>query len=913
VNRPGPIVCTILCLLLAAARPAAAQDPPARTTPRLTPKFAREGSGPELERRAQAGAFLGVTGRKSAALGYEGGGLEVWAYPLQVLDRLQISFRLEGYPLELAAADTLSLVSVRPEATTLTYTHAAFTVRQHVYAPVSEPGVVILFEVDSTLPLAVNVTFRPRLRLMWPAGLMTGNANWDEDERAYFVTEETGRFVGVVGSPAAGAARQMPYQEEPRDVPAGFTLEVTAEQQRGSFLPLVVVGGSGGRAEARATYRRLLARAPELYRENEYHYRRLLAETTEVVTPDERVNEALRWAKIGVEKGLVENPSLGAGLVAGYRTAGESERPGFAWFFGRDALWTTFALNSYGAFETTRAALDFLGKSQRGDGKIPHEISQSAAHVRWFDDYPYPWASADATPLYVVAHADLLRAGGDLEYTRANWASILNAYTFTAATDTDGDGLVENTGAGHGWVEGGALYPPHEEIYLQGVWVEAQRSLAEMADALGHAKVAGEALAAAEETREAVEETYWLEGRGFYAFATGLPRERPRRADPGPGRDTRQERMNELDRATLVDEETVMPAVPLWWRVLEEDRAQAQLDDLGSAHMMTDWGARLVSDRSRLYDPLSYHHGSVWPLFTGWASAGAYAYGRPHVGLHALMANVLLYRQNSLGYVTELLSGEFNAPFGRSSHHQVWSEAMVAAPLLRGLLGIEARDAGASLHFAPQLPADWDRVEVRNVRAGRARFDLALRRGGGRMSVRINRRAEGAGHGGKGAARGGALRFKVAPAFPLDARVLGVRVNGRPAPFDAEQRGDVQFVGTEFGVEGQAEVTFEYEEGTDVYVAREAPRPGARSTGLRVLRSRAEAGGLRLLLEGSGGHSYTLGVRGAREVGDAPGVDEVRRPGHDTRLVFVFNAPGGYLRREYFIPLGETRATAGLR
>ncbi len=49
----------------------------------------------------------------------------------------------------------------------------------------------------------------------------------------------------------------------------------------------------------------------------------------------------------------------------------------------------------------------------------------------------------------------------------------MKAYRFSAATDTDGNGLIENTGAGHGWVEGGALYPAHEEIYLQGLWVEA--------------------------------------------------------------------------------------------------------------------------------------------------------------------------------------------------------------------------------------------------------------------------------------------------------------------------------------------------------------------------------------------------------------------------------------------------------
>ena len=108
----------------------------------------------------------------------------------------------------------------------------------------------------------------------------------------------------------------------------------------------------------------------------------------------------------------------------------------------------------------------------------------------------------------------------------------------------------------------------------------------------------------------------------------------------------------------------------------------------------------------------------MWPLFTGWASVAAYAYGRPHVGYQALIANASLTFANALGYVTELLSGEFNAPFGRSSHHQVWSEAMVVSATLRGLLGLEVSDGGKILRFAPQLPITWSSVAVSNVAAG---------------------------------------------------------------------------------------------------------------------------------------------------------------------------------------------------
>src|SRR5256884_844419 len=424
-------------LLLLSLSFAVADARPRQSLPQLVPKFPLTKSGLELERRTHPGAFLDVLGRKSAVLGYEHRPLEAWVYPLQVLDRFEVSFRLEGYPLELNAADTSAVIDVRPEATTITYSHAAFTVRQTIFAPLDEPGVLLLFDVDSALPLNIVVRFRPRLKLMWPAGLMTGGLLWDERARAYFITEETGRFVRVVGSPAARDVSVMPYQEEPRDVPAEFRLDVQPSELKSNFIPVVIAGSVRGREDARAAYARMLGSARELYEKNVEHYRRLLEETTSVVTPDERVNEALEWAKVGIDKGVVENPLLGTGLVAGFRTAGESERPGFAWFFGRDSMWTALALNSYGDFATTREALDFLKKFQRADGKIPHEISQSASLIPWFTDYQYPWASADATPLYIIAHADYVRTSGDREFLQQNWDSIRRAYNFTATTDTD--------------------------------------------------------------------------------------------------------------------------------------------------------------------------------------------------------------------------------------------------------------------------------------------------------------------------------------------------------------------------------------------------------------------------------------------------------------------------------------------
>jgi glycogen debranching enzyme len=876
---------------LAAAAPAFPAEPTG-----WIPRFEPGTSGLQLSQPTRAGRFFDVTGRRSAVFGYEHRAMEVWAYPLKLVHDFKLAFRLDGYPLDIDGSDTAVWIDVRPEATVLTYSHAAFTVRQTIFAPLHEPAVVLLLDVESALPLTVIGTFRPRLKLMWPAGLMTGNAGWDEKERVYSITEETNRFAAVIGSPGARDLSVMPYQEEPRDVPLRFEVEVPQGAARTHLLPIVMAGSVKGREDAKATYDRVLAGARALHDGNVAHYRRLAERTMRSETPDRRLDDAFAWARAGIDKGLVENPLLGTGFVAGFRTSGDSERPGFAWHFGRDTLWTVPAVLAYGDFETARAGLDFLRKFQRADGKIPHEVSQAASLVPWFTDYKYPYESADATPLYVIAHAEHFAVTGDLAYLRASWPSIEKAWRFTAATDTDGDGLVENGRFGHGWTEGSPPYPPHEEIYLQGVWIEACRRVAVLADALKRAPLVREARAFAERTRAAVEQTYWLDGPGHYAFATALPKpEKKYDAEPGPARARRQARIEALRGRTLVDEDTVLPAVPLWWGTLDPARAESQIDHLGAASLATDWGARLISDRSELYDPLSYHYGSVWGLFTGWASVGAYRYGRPHVGYQALMANALLTYTGALGAVTELLSGDRFAPFGRSSHRQIWSQAMVVSPIVSGLFGVEAGDGGRRLTIAPQLPASWDRAALRNLAVGGSRLDALFERAPGRFTVRVTPLA-------------GALpaTLAFAPALPLDARVTAVTSGGRPVPFTLRREGDVQraFVALLPGPQaGPQEVVFAFEGGTEVDVAIEEPRPGAVSEGLRVLRVRPDGEALRLVVEGRAGRAYPLRVRTARTVAAADGVTVTPEPGGASLAIAFEGEAGAYVRREIALPL----------
>ena len=235
--------------------------------------------------------------------------MEAWAYPLKLVDDFKLGFLLEGYPLEIDGPQIARWIDVRPEATTFTYSHAGFTVRQMIFAPVDEPAIVMLLDVQSVLPLTVVGSFRPRLKLMWPAGLMTGDVGWDEKAQAYSITEESKRFAAVIGCPGARDVSLMPYQEEPRDVPVRFMVDVPPDRMRSHLVPIVLAGSVEGRAGAMATYERLLASATPLYEKNVAHYRALQERTVGISTPDPRVDTAFAWAKVGMDKGMADQPA----------------------------------------------------------------------------------------------------------------------------------------------------------------------------------------------------------------------------------------------------------------------------------------------------------------------------------------------------------------------------------------------------------------------------------------------------------------------------------------------------------------------------------------------------------------------------------------------------------------------------
>jgi glycogen debranching enzyme len=788
----------------------------------------------ELTRPVRPWEFLSAVGTNAGVFGNESGRVEAWVYPLKIFRDFHLRFLTDGKAL---SADSLArTVTVRPESITILYVSDTFSVRETFLVPVREAGAIVQFEIETEAPLEIEAAFHRDFQLEWPAALGATYINWDAANSFFYFGEEQKKFVALLGSPTAAEAHTEFQTNYSSDNENSFRLGVTV---KGRAIKVIVLAASvQGREEAEKTYRHLANESQALVRESADYYRNYLSRTVSLDLPDQEVQRAYDWSRVSMIQGMVTNPYLGTGLVAGYRTSGESQRPGFAWFFGRDSMWTSLALNADGDFDSTRKALEFIGKYQRQDGKIPHEIAQGANFIPWFTDYPYAYASADATPLYIITMNDYVVQSGDTAFAQAKWDSAWKAYQFMLST-YDAQGLPQNFGFGHGWVEGGPLLPVKTELYQSGLGAEALRALANLARVSGKEKESAQLSAAFEKQKSLVNNTFWLADKKRFAFA--------------------------LDKDNQpVDEASVLSTVPMWFGLLDEEKAGAMITQLSDADHQTDWGMRISSGQSAKFGAGGYHYGSVWPLFTGWASVGEYRYHHEHAGYANLRANALLALDGSPGHVTEVLSGEYYQGLSTSSPHQIWSAAMVVAPLLRGMFGLSTDAKGSTVTFAPHVPADWNNFAIRNIPVDRNAMDLRYSRTPGSIELEIQNPGE----------QNCIVEFE--PALSLRAQVLSVEMNGRKVPFHVAQNADDQHVIVNVSApRGIHTLRIRTTGDFGVSYHSELPQLGSTSEGLRIISeswspSRDQ---LRLAISGAPEHDYVLSLGDATEVASVDGAE----------------------------------------
>ncbi len=421
--------------------------------------------------------------------------------------------------------------------------------------------------------------------------------------------------------------------------------------------------------------------------------------------------------------------------------------PWYVALFGRDSLVTSLQMMAYEpdvAANTLRVLAAHQGTKlddwrDEQPGKILHELRvDEMANLGEVPQTPY-YGSVDATPLFLVVLGTHAAWTGRLDLFRELRGNVDAALEWVDRYgDADGDGFVDyathsekglrNQGwkdSGNGVVreDGTLAEPPIALPEVQGDVHLAWTLIADLFRRDGDAGRADELLEKARRLREAFNQAFWVDDKGYYAFCL----------EKG-GRPVASVASN--------------PAHALWTGIVDEERAGAVVKRVLKKDMFSGWGVRTLSADHAAYNPVDYQVGAVWPHDNGFVVAGMHHCGFADEANEVFTAIVEAAQKFEHFRLPEVFAGYDRgyaaAPvkYPVACNPQAWAAGTVPH-MLQCVLGLrpDGFDRRLVIH-RPSLPDFLHWVEVRGLRVGAATVDLRYQRSGPATLVAVSGRKE---------------------------------------------------------------------------------------------------------------------------------------------------------------------------
>lgn len=808
-----------------------------------------------LTRTAQPHQYMDKIGTKSALMGFENGSFEMWIWPWKVLRNFDLQFFIGSTTQPIQSKDIVKEISVTPEATIITFVYESFTVKEIIFIPYNKPAAVILLDVYTTSPLTIVPGFMPVMQPQWPAGIGGQFSYWDDGVKAYVISEAKWRGIFLCGSPSAQQMAAPPAQMF-ADNPIQFKFTIEPNTANKNFYPIVIAGSPVNTKydSVKALYQDLTSNIEKYYNETFSYYKNLRESTVQVVTPDKKFNLAFEFGKVALRNLMVDNSSLGKGLVAGYGLSGGGGRPGFSWYFGGDAFINSLAINSYGDYQTVKDALQLTQKWQRQEnfpirkksknekptevGKMAHELSQSDGLIDWWNDYHYGYNHADTTPWYLVAIGNYFRKTGDIDFIKKSWKSIVQAYKWCLSKDSNGDGLMDLKGAGLGVLEFGALVRINNDMYTQGLFTQGINEVNLMAKYVGDKEIEKASAALLPKAISSLEKIFWMEDLGYYSFGAS-------------------------DDGKQVRDKNIFPTSIIIFDLLDKARCERSVKNFNESDLVTDWGVRNLSNKSSLYEPTNYNYGTVWGFNSLFANAAQYKY-HFNLSAYSLLRNTFQHAFDyGLGIFPEVFSGDINTKLGEAYHNQGFCTSGYIFPMMNGLIGLDVNALENKITFAPKLPMQWEWIDVKNVKIRNSIVNLTNKLKNGEWKLIIEKKD------------GDEIKFEFMPDLFTGTVINSVTVDSKPIDFRVIDHYQAVQLKSEFTITASHEVVVKYQPSVEIYLLEDVTPIGAINEGLKIISQSFADNKLFLDVEVKPGKEYQLGVINENLINRITGAREV--------------------------------------
>jgi glycogen debranching enzyme len=746
--------------------------------------------------------FVAAHGRRSVIMGYPEQGLEMWAYPLQLISNYRIAFLDNGASTEADARPLLRRLIYAPDSVTRLYAGPDYVVREKIFTPLDQSAAIVTYQVDAEHPLNIVIHFHPSLNLMWPGSIGGQYTQWDTASGSYVIGESG--LAGSSGSLSAFIASPETIAHDPT-VNSTFN---TGEQysfaihphppadHSGPSIATIYMAQLASGETADSTLHKLIAQSSAFETEAAAHYAKLHAEALRLQTPDQQVNAAFAWAEVALDQAWVCNPQLGCGIVAGYGPSRSGRRPQYDWFFGGDGLIATNALITATNYTRAREELEFIIKYQDAKiGMVWHELSQSAGYIDW-SKYPYMFVHVDITFDYLKTVARYVAASGDTQFLRDHWTSISNAYRYCQSVIDPQDHYPHIPAGKEG---GDEQHRPADDLGLSASWVAAARAYAQLAATAGHAQEAAEALHQADLAQASIAAHYWNPKENFWLDG---------HSSDGSPIFTRRSGFGEA-----IDQHIFSPP-----------QINALLNQIASAKFQTDWGVRGAAPNTNSYNSWSYTTASTTAPQTDYLADTYWQNHRPAIAF-AMWRSVLPWNWlDSPGHIPELLAGNYYLEQTESVPEQTWCSAAFLDSTIRGLLGIEIHGTGNvsknSVTFSPRIPADWHDVSIQNLKLPQSTLDL--HQDIGIVTATIHN-------------QGAPTEVSFDPQLPLGAKLISASCNGKPIAAQAVLEDEEEHTPLHFRANpGDTQCQLHIDGGVSILLPHPEPEIGNATSGIKL-------------------------------------------------------------------------------
>lgn len=459
---------------------------------------------------------------------------------------------------------------------------------------------------------------------------------------------------------------------------------------------------------------------------------------TDIYTSNEQFNETIKRSLSDINMMLTKN-------AYGFYPYG-----GIPWYctpFGRDAIITSLECLWINPL-IAQGVLRYLASFQAQDldrekfaepGKIPHEIR--GGEMAALKEIPFGlyYGNVDSTLLFIVLAGNYWRRTADTPLIRKIWGNIEQALLWIDNYgDLDGDGFIEyipdkNGLRNQGWKDsedsvfhkdGSLAEGPIALCEVQSYVYAAKREAAILSHIVSKKNLTQRLLEEAENLKKKFNKVFWDDELQCYILALDGKKKPCRVVSSNAGH-------------------------TLFTGISEPDKALKVADTLISQKMFSGWGIRTIASDELLYNPMSYHNGSVWPhdnaiIAYGFASNG---FKEHFLKIFSGVFDTSLFME--FQRLPELFCG-FHKRKGTpptlypiACSPQTWASGSILF-MLQASLGISFNASDYKIIFdKPILPEFLNYVYLKNLTViGNKSIDLLIRRFDKDVTIEVQRKPD---------------------------------------------------------------------------------------------------------------------------------------------------------------------------